>query len=206
MMIRLQEEGNKRARDIVEIGPYSLFCLHFSTSMTNLTQCHLMGTQSPHWVNYLVDSFISTPYPEPSVQSDLIPDQGVNEEEGETDPVTKVQTFWNPRKYQTINTNLFRTMWYLASQQKQERVKSKNILRWSFIPITQPPINNSSNVVCIFHTPRKITQGWGELDKLMLISPWDGAGISKGFAFIRFRDLVVEQEVSIRVPFQLGAF
>ena len=98
MMIRLQEvrkggEGDQRARDIVEIGPYSLFCLHFSTSRTNLTKCHLMGTQSPHLVNYLDDSFISTPYPEPSVQSDLIPDQGVNEEEGETDPVTKVQTF-----------------------------------------------------------------------------------------------------------------
>ena len=95
MMIRLREvrkvqEGDQSAMDIVEIGPY---CLHFSTSRTNLTKCHLLCTQSPHLVNYLVDSFISTPYPEPSVQSDLIPDQKVNEEEGEPDPVTKVQTF-----------------------------------------------------------------------------------------------------------------
>ena len=52
MMVRLQEvskggEGDKRARDIVEIGPYSIFCLHFIASRTNITKCHLMGTQSP---------------------------------------------------------------------------------------------------------------------------------------------------------------
>ena len=29
----------------------------------------------------------------------------------------------------------------------------------------------------------------------MLISPWDGAGISKGFAFIKFKDLEAQEKV-----------